>query len=153
MVGSNTWSQKHSRINHIQWYKNLRKKNLFVAKHVWNEFSWHTSCDSVVLTLQCGGKFLMPLLVILKQFMMHVCSYMTSIKTTYLFEFVFMISVINAILWNIWLCQVNLIYVRLFRMYLVNKNRGANLDSQWMQVVVWLHTKKSKTRIQCILTK
>jgi len=41
----------------------------------------------------------MPLLVILKQFMMHVCSYMTSIKMTYfLFEFVFTISVINAIL-------------------------------------------------------
>jgi len=40
-----------------------------------------------------------PSFSIVKQFMMHVCSYMTNVKTTYfLFEFVFMISVINTIL-------------------------------------------------------
>jgi hypothetical protein len=63
---------------------------------------------------------------------MHVCSYMTNVKMTYfLFEFVFMISVKKKIVkYLIMLCQFNLIYVRLFKMYLVNKNRRHNLDSQ-----------------------
>ena len=45
---------------------------------------------------------------------MHVCSYMTNVKTTYfLFEFVFKISVINTILWNIYVesGQFNLRYI------------------------------------------
>jgi len=37
------WSQKHLTVSHIWWYKNLCKKHLVVAKHVWDEFSWHTS--------------------------------------------------------------------------------------------------------------
>jgi hypothetical protein len=44
-------------------------------------------------------KFLAPLSVVVKQLMMHVCSYMTNVMMTYfLFEFVFMISVINTVL-------------------------------------------------------